>query len=141
MAGEERQALVEFADRICVELGHPVGEEIMNEAPSQPDGTRTRLFSGLLSAEDERLIATARRCLVHIAAALEAGHLKVVSETTYRALLDGAELVMRSELAAGNPPSTLMPSLVFLIALPMVKQDEALELSQRTSALLEQAAG
>jgi hypothetical protein len=105
------------------------------------DDARPRVFTELLSREEEELIATAHGCLARIAEGLETKHHKVVSETTYAALFEGAELIMRSELAAGNPLSALMPSLVFLIALPMVKQDEALALSERTSSLLNEAQG
>jgi hypothetical protein len=36
---------------------------------------------------------------------------------------------------------TLMPSFVFLVALPLVDQDRALELSQRSAQLVEKALG
>lgn len=137
-AGEEREALAKFADRLCAELSCSAGDDDPDEALSQSSETRPRLFGELLGPENERLIATARRSLARIAAALGADHPKAVSETTYRALLDGAEFVMRGELVAGNPVSALMPSFVFLIALPMLEQDEALALSRRTSSLLGQ---
>lgn len=132
-AGEERQALTEIADRLCAELGLPGVE-----APAEPrarDGS-TRLFAGLLGPRDEELVEVARRSLTRISAALAAGHPKVVSETAYGALLDGAEVVMRNELAAGNRIAPLMPSFVFLISLPMVDQDQALELSGWAESLL-----
>ncbi len=48
---------------------------------------------------------------------------------------------MRSELMAGRRVSTAMPSFVFLIAMPVFDREEALELSQRAAALLEQLLG
>jgi hypothetical protein len=135
-AGNEREALAEFANRLCAEFGYGASGDLPDGVPSHLDETRTYLFAGLLSPEEERLVATARRSLAHFAAGLVAEHPQAVSETVLRALLDGAELMMRGELAAGNTISPLMPSFVYLIALPMVKQDEALELSDRTTSLL-----
>lgn len=124
-----------MADQLCAGFGYSKGEERREQAAPER-AARPWLFAELLSPEDERLVATARRSLTRIAAALEANHPKVVSETAYQALLDGTEVVMRNELTAGNPIAPLMPGFVFLIALPMVDQDEALELSRRTESLL-----
>jgi hypothetical protein len=99
---------------------------------------RPQLFGDHLSKKDERLVATARDALGRIAATLEARHSGVISDITFLALLDGAEIVMRSELSAGASIEALMPSFVFLIALPMVDNDEALELARRTSILFDQ---
>jgi hypothetical protein len=50
---------------------------------------------------------------------------------------------MRGELMRGNSAQlpTLMPSFVFLVALVVVDQDRALELSARTAELIEGALG
>ena len=55
------------------------------------------------------------------------------------AALDGAEMVMRGELVSGNAGQlpALMPSFVFLVALPVVTEDEALDLSKRMARLVE----
>jgi hypothetical protein len=47
---------------------------------------------------------------------------------------------MRGELLSGNAAQLpqLLPSFVFLVALPIVDQDRALELSRRTSELIEE---
>lgn len=134
-AGGEREALAELADELCAELGYPATGGVVDQP--QPDEPAALVFGGLLSPEQEQLVATARRSLARIAAALGVGRSKAISETTYQALLDGAALVMRNELAAGHPVKDLMPSFVFLISLPLVDQDKALELSRRTSTLLE----
>lgn len=123
-----------MADRLCAEFDYPVGHHSFAS-----NSTNARLFAGSLSEEDERLIATARESLARIAGALAARAPAGVPEITVQTLLGGAEIVMRSELAAGTMPSTLMPSFVFLVALPLVDQDEALELSKRTASLLEEA--
>lgn len=140
-AGEEHEALEALADRLCAEFGYLPPPEEGNDANPASGETHLPMFAELPSREDERLVASARRALVRIAAALEARHPKVVSDTAYRALFDGAEFVMRTQLAAGNSISALMSSFVFLISLPMVSQDEALELANRSTALLEEAAG
>ena len=50
---------------------------------------------------------------------------------------------MRGELVSGNAAQlpALMPSFVFLVALPVVDQDRALELSRRTSELIDGVLG
>jgi hypothetical protein len=140
-AGEEREALDALADRFCAELGYPQAGELGDEAALARIKGRDPMFAELIGPDEEKLVAAARRALVRIAAALETKHSRVVSDTAYRALFDGAEFVMRSELAAGNLISPLMPSFVFLISLPMVSQEEALDLSRRSTALLDETAG
>lgn len=137
-AGNEREALAELANRLCAEFGYAAGN-LPGELSSRLAEPRTSLFPGLLSPEDGQLVETARRSLAEFATGLVAEHPQAISETVLRALLDGAELMMRGELAAGNSISPLMPSFVFLIALPVVRQDEALELSRRTASLLYEA--
>lgn len=132
-AGDEGAILLEIADRLCAEFGHRADDEALEALET----TRTGLFGNLLSPEEERLIAAARRSLARIAAALGAGSSGEVSDRAVTTLLDGAEVVMRSELIAGNRIAAVMPSFVFLITMPVVEQDRALELSERTTALLE----
>jgi hypothetical protein len=95
---------------------------------------------GLLSPEDEQLVRQVRWGLARLAAAVGAAAPPAEApENAVRVALDGAELVMRGELIRGNGNQlgALMPSFVFLVTLPMLEQDEALELSIRTSALIE----
>jgi hypothetical protein len=136
-AGDEAGALAGIADRLCAELGYPAEKEKPSARTAPPsEDPRHRLFATHLTAEQERLVVLARENLNRLGAALAACHPTVVSETTYTALLDGAETALRSEIASGVSVAEVMPSLVFLIALPMVSRDEALRLSQRTAALL-----
>ncbi|HET7454944.1 MAG TPA: hypothetical protein VFJ76_05430 [Solirubrobacterales bacterium] len=136
-AGEEQEALAGLADRLCAQLGYRINSDDPWRTRPELDEPRGRLFPELNRAEDEALVATARRCLVRLAGALGTDRREVISENVYEALLDGAEVVMRRELAAGRRVSALMPSFVFLIALPLVTEDQALELSRRTASLLE----
>ncbi len=138
MAGDEREALAKVADRLCVEFGYPLDR--LPARDSSPSASNSAgLFAETLSDEDKRLIAAARQSLAQLAGALQDRTTSNVVEAATSALLDGAEMVMRSELALGNPPSKVMPSLVFLIALSLVDQDEALDLSKRTAGLLAEA--
>lgn len=135
--GAELRALAEIGDRLCADFGYGV------EGDLPVDGTREATDGSnpfdSLGPEDERLIATARQSLARLASALEARRREGIPEIAVPAMLTGAELVMRSELARGGRLSALMPSFVYLVALPTVDQDEALELSRRTSELIEEA--
>lgn len=128
-----------MADQLSIELGYPEGEE--------PPGARSPLdgdegpMAGILNSEDEQLVARVRSGLAKIAAALGGDRLEGASRNAIGAALGGAEMVIRGELVSGNASRlpTLMPSFVFLVALPVVDQDRAIELSRRTERLLEGA--
>lgn len=137
-AGSEREVLAEVGDRLCAELGY-TGGAVVEE--TEATSSNAAIYARVLSPADERLVAAARQSLGQIAAAVSELRPPVLSETVRRALLDGAELMMRGELAAGKPISPLMPSFVYLIALPSVTRDEALKLSRRTAELLDEALG
>jgi hypothetical protein len=134
----EFEVLAGLGDRLCSEIGSPVDADLADGRREEEAGAP--LF-GPLSPEDERLIAAARRSLERFAVALWTKHPPIVSETISEGLLDGAELVLRNELARGSRLATVMPGVVFLVALPAVDRDKALELSQHTASLLEGALG
>jgi hypothetical protein len=138
LAGNERDALLQVADQLSIELGYTGGEG--------PPGAGSPLggegpMAGILNSEDELLVARVRHGLAQIAAALGNEGSGGASSNAVGAALDGAEMVMRGELVSGNAARlpALMPSFVFLVALPMVDQDRALELSRRTARLVEGA--
>jgi hypothetical protein len=137
LAGNEREALLRVARQLGKELGYPEGEEIpgARSALGGEDGA----MAGMLNSEDELLVAGVRRGLAELAAALGGG----VSGRAVSAALDGAEMVMRGELMIGNAAQlpALLPSFVFVVSLPHVDQDRALELSRRTARLVERALG
>jgi hypothetical protein len=139
VAANSREALVGVADRLCAALGYAGGEAVPRESSPLLDGLEASGVVGLLSPEDEWLVASVRGSLAKVAAAVGAGSAKGTPEPAVGVALDGAELVMRGELASGNAEHlpALMPSFVFLVTLPIVEQDEAIELSRRTSALVE----
>jgi hypothetical protein len=136
VAGErEFKALAGLGDRLCSEIGYSVDTDLAD------NGHGGEAAGGLfeLSPEDERLVVAARHSLERFAVALWTKHPPIVSETISEGLPDGAEMVLRNELARGRRPATVMPGVVFLVAVPAVDRDKALELSQRTASLLEAA--
>ena len=142
-AGIEREALLRFADQLCAGLGYARDHGETAVAQDFAGGEREGMV-GMLSPEDERLVNRVRWGLAKLAAAVGAEvPTTEVSEDAVRVALDGAELMMRGELirGSGTQLGALMPSFVFLITLPIVAQDEALDLSRRTSELIEQELG
>jgi hypothetical protein len=136
-AGNQRELLLQVADRLSAELGPGDG----GEAASAADLGSRAGPSGVLSPEDESLAMSMRQCLAKVAAGVAAGRPRRGADDAVRAALDGAELVIRGELVTGNADHlvSLMPSFVFLITLPIVDQDEALELARRAAELVEDA--
>jgi hypothetical protein len=139
-AGNEREALLRVADRLCDALACSE-----REAPSPAEGgspldwPQRGVPAELLGSEDERWVAKMRGCLARIAAAVAARNGEELPRREVGAALDGAESVIRGELANGNAARlpALMPGFVFLVTLPIVEQDRALDLSRQTSELIE----
>jgi hypothetical protein len=138
LAAGERRALLRVAHQLSVELGYVEGEEL--PATTSPLGEKAGAMAGILNAEDELLVTSVRRGLVKIATALDSDGSDSASEAAVGAVLDGTEMVMRGELVRGNAARlpALVPGFVFLVALAVVHQDRALELSRRTERLLEE---
>jgi hypothetical protein len=130
--------LVRVANRLCDELGDAEAVEV-SEPGRSLGGELT--MSPILSAEDEALVAGITDALAKIAVALS-GEPHESPPRAVLTALDGAALVTRGELVQGNAERLpqLMPSFVFLVALPIVEQDRALELSRRMSELVEEEA-
>jgi hypothetical protein len=141
--GTEGETLLEVFDQLCAALGYAGGEVAPGDTRPILGGREPSRDAGLLSPEDERLVVSVRNGLAKVAAAVGAGRAAGTPERAVGVALEGAELVMRGELACGRAAQLagLMPSFVFLVTLPIVDQDEAIELSRRTSALLEGALG
>ena len=138
LAGNEREALLRVADQLSVELGY-AGE---GEIPADYSGVggEEGAMVGILNSEDELLVTEIRRGLANVAtAAFDGDEPEGPTESAVGAALDGAEMVMRGELVMGNAGRlpALLPGFVFLVTLPVVDQDRALELSKRASALVE----
>lgn len=137
MPGQEYEALLGIVNQICSELGaRPSG------AGSPPFAGGSRYPVGAeLSPEDEQFVAAMRKALAELASAAGGGSLDDQRRQLAHAALDGAELVTRGQVALGRAQQlrTLLPSFVFLIALPIVQQDEALSLSRRAGELATEA--
>lgn len=136
-AGNYGDVLLRVVDALCAELGAATVDEIPGARSSLGE---EGVMAGILSSEDELAVTSVRGGLAKIASAL-AGETEVSSQDAraVQAALDGAELVMRGELVNGNGSllPRLMPSFVFLVALPIVEQDRALALSRRATELIE----
>jgi hypothetical protein len=142
LATSEREALIRVADQLSVELGHVGDQEIPGEHSRL--GGAEGAMAGILNSEDELLVTEIRRGLAKIAAgALDGDEPAGAGERAVCAALDGTELVMRGEIVMGNAGRlpALLPGFVFLVTLPVVDQDRALELSKRASTLVEGAFG
>lgn len=137
-AGGYSEALIGATDRLCAEIG--AGGSGETEA-TDPTLAETRLMGGVLGAEDDLLVRRLRATLARIAATLRASEPDFSHPLIIQMVLDGAEMMMRGEILKGNRErlSQLMPDFVFLVALPIVDQDRALELSRRATELIEAA--
>jgi hypothetical protein len=134
-AGDQGEALRRVTDRLHAEF--------VDSDATQLPGIRSTVgeeggMNRVLGAEDEALVAQLRETLAGIASTLSKG----TREPAVRAIktaLDGAEFVIRSELLSGNADRVvrLLPSFVFLVALPVADHDRAIELSLRTAELTE----
>jgi len=137
--GNYGDVLLRVLDELCSELGAAEREEIPGARSSLGE---EGVMAGILSSEDELAVRSLRQGLARIAAALGD---RATSPATLavQAALDGAELVMRGELVNGNGSwlPRLLPSFVFLVALPIVEQDRALALSQRCTELIQRELG
>jgi hypothetical protein len=134
-AGNYGEALLRVADRLC--------EETLLDPPGEIPGARSTLAdagvaSGILNSEDQALVADLRRGLAKLAEGLGATEDEGVQAVGVA--LDSVERTVLGQLVSGNEKQLpkLMPSFVFLVALPLVGQDHALELSARTEELVKE---
>ena len=141
LSGNEREALIRVADQLSIELGYVGGEEVPGAHSSL--GREDGALTGILNSDDEWLVSRVRRALAKLAVALDGEVSEGTSGRAVAAALDGAEMVMRGELVRGDAAQlpALLPSFVFMVALPVVDQDRALQLSKRTARLLAGALG
>jgi len=134
--GSYGEVLLEVADRLCAELAY-------SETGKAPGARSTLAEEGvmaqILSPKEESLVTGIREGLAKIAAAV-AGRSDRSNIRAVLAALDGVEMVVRGELMNGNEDQLprLMPSFVFLVALPTAGQNRAIELSKRTAALVQE---
>jgi hypothetical protein len=118
---------------LAAELG-PGGE------PAEVGPGRDRVFAGMLSAEQEELVAALIEALRLVVGAAAAAHPEATPPppSAIAGALGGAEMVMRAELVARHPErlDELLPAFAYLVTLPYAGQKEALRLSGRARELL-----
>jgi hypothetical protein len=138
-AGNPGEALIQAAEQLCARLGYPDAKETPPDLMA-PGAVARRSLADFVHEDDVRLVADLRGSLARVAMAVAAGRVEGLPREV-GAALDGAELVMLGELVQGNQTRLLdlMPSFVFLVTLPIVEQDEAIELSRQASTFLERA--
>jgi hypothetical protein len=92
-----------------------------------------------LGREDERLVAELRRALAELAGAARGARREPSGERAVALALDGAEMVIREELAAARPEmiETHLPGFAFMVVLPGLGRAAALTLSRRAEELLD----
>lgn len=135
-AGTHGETLHRVADRLRAELTDP-------EAPDLPGIRATLVEKGdmarILDTEDEASVARLRQALAGIASTLSAHSEEAPPLQAIETALDGAEFVIRGEFSSGDAEHVLrlVPSFVFLVALPVADQDRALALSRRAAELVE----
>jgi hypothetical protein len=143
VAGGEGETLLRIVNQIRSEAGRgPSGKWIPATTPILGGSARHPATAGL-RPEDEQFVAAVRQALADLANAVGVETLDAEQQRTVSAALDGAELVTRGQLAMGRPEQlrVLLPSFVFLVALPIVEQDEALSLSRRAGELVDEHLG
>lgn len=142
MVGDEGEALLEIVRQIGGEVSRRSGTSGASGDPSFGSGTCLRTAADLTPQEEE-FVGALRLALAELASAAGAGSVEESSERMVKAALDGAELVIRGQLAMGSPQQlrVLLPSSIFLITLPIVEQDDALAISSRAVDLIEKAFG
>ncbi len=135
-AGTHGDELRRVADRLCDEFTDPDAPDIAGIGSTLGGKGGLTKISG---TEDEALVRRLREALAGIASTLSAGteHPPVHMIKT---ALDSIEYFIRGELASSKPERVLllMPSFVFLVALSVSDQDRAIELSRRTTELIEE---
>lgn len=138
-AGNLGEALLRVADQLCAELPAARSQDI-TEIEEVLDGED--LMVGIFGADDEAAARGLRKALVRFAVplALDADETQI---RRIRVAIDGAEMAARGELLTGNAwhLPRLLPSFVFMVALPVVEQGEALALSRRAAELVDRELG
>jgi hypothetical protein len=122
------------------ELGY---ERELEGVRATVESVSSRAFGGMLSDEDENLVATIREALTKTSSAVSSARSGGVAPPSSAIVgaLGGAEFVMRGEIMAGRTDQLprLLPSFSYLVTLPFVGHEEALRVARRTEELLDGA--
>ena len=139
MARDEGGELLRVVDRIRRELGPECpGDWLSVAAPTLVASDRAGWPAADPDRRNEAFVGAFRRALAGVAAAAGATTLADERQRAVCVALDGVELVTRTQLAMDQPAELrkLLPSFVYLVALPVVQQDEALALSELAAELV-----
>ena len=92
-----------------------------------------------LGREEERLVIELRRALAELAGAARGARWEPSGERAVALALEGAEVVIREELAAARPEmiEAHLPGFAFMVVLPGLGRTAALALSRRVEELLD----
>lgn len=139
-AEQERDRLLRAMAELYAELGYEETRGDLEAVQAVAESISGRAFDGMLSEEEESLVAAVNEALARIVSAVSGAHSGSVAPppTAIVGALGGAEMVMRGEIMAGRVDRLprLLPSFVYLATLPSLGQEEALGLSRQTHELL-----
>jgi hypothetical protein len=138
LARDEQDRLLEaMVDVYTESAGGEIDAELMRRVGRRPPAP----FAGMLSVEEEDLVAAVSAALGKIAATVAREVDGLPAESTIGATLGGAEMLMRGEILAGNVDGIpgLLPSFAYLVTMPFLSEKDALRLSQQVEALLKEA--
>jgi hypothetical protein len=131
----ESERLLRALGQLCDEIRHGTREEEPRVDP-RVGPWRPAAMSG---TEGEQLVVGLTAALGRLVSAARSRRGEAVEEIAMvRRRLDGAEFVMRRQIliAGGERLPQLVPSLVFLILLPLLGHAEALRACERIACLL-----
>jgi hypothetical protein len=136
-AGREGEHLLAVVRELYRELGYDEASEGPKKAWLQ--SSQAELWERRETPGDE-LADLLREALAKLACAAD-GEGTERKERAVSAALDGAELVMRCEIAAGRPAAIAdhLPGFVYMVTLPGLGRKGALAVSRRAAELVEDA--
>ncbi len=141
LAGAERDRLLEAMAALYTELGDEETPRGSAAEQAAADSVGRGTFAGMLSDEDEELVAAINAALAKIVGAVASQHPERVDPLPNAIIgaLGGAEMVMRAEIIDGHIDrlASLLPGFAYVATLPFVGEEEALRLSRRTEELLD----
>lgn len=143
LAGTERDRLLGALGALYGELGD---EEAGGGSPAgrlAADAVGRGAFAGMLSDEEEGLVAEISAALARIVGAVAGQHPErgAPLPSAIIGALGGAEMAMRGEIMTGHSDrlAGLLPGYVYVATLPLAGDEEALRLARRAGELVDEA--
>jgi hypothetical protein len=137
VTGADGQRMVAAIEELYSELGYSEAEP----GPSEEwlRGSQGELWEGC-EKDGSELVSQLRVALAKLAHAAQGqSETPQRHERAVQSALDGAELVMRGEIAARRPEmiGAHLPGFTFIVVLPGLGRERALKLSQRAAELVD----